>query len=214
MESLYHETNSLLQQTHFDLGTLEGMRNESDAQKIFQNIYERLKQIDGNCERLDVFVSKEPPHRRRTVKYKVDQLKFDCHSLQSTVDSMHMRMTSKWRAIAEREELLTQRFRPNDTTHVPIEEYELFFHDRLHSSHNAVDELISHGSAILEQIRLQGIGLRGIKRKVLDIGQTLGLSSTTLQMMERRLSGDWIIFYVGCMAFIVSMYVFYRFWKS
>ncbi|VBB25882.1 unnamed protein product [Acanthocheilonema viteae] len=173
MESLYHETNSLLQQIHFDLGNLEGMQNESDAQKIIQNIYQQLKQIDGNCERLDLYVSKEPPHRRRTVKYKVDQLKFDCHSLHSTVDNIHMRMTSKWRAIAEREELLTQRFRPNDTTHVLIEDCELFLHDRLQSSHTAVDELISHGSAILEQIRSQGIGLGGIKRKVLNIGQTV-----------------------------------------
>uniref|UniRef100_A0A0R3RR08 Golgi SNAP receptor complex member 2 n=1 Tax=Elaeophora elaphi TaxID=1147741 RepID=A0A0R3RR08_9BILA len=214
MESLYHETNGLLQQTHIDLGALEGMRNESDAQKIIQNIYQRLKQIDGNCERLDICVSKEPPHRRRTVKYKVDQLKFDCHSLHSTVDNMHMRMTSKWRAMAEREELLTQRFRPNDSTHVPIEDCELLLHDRLQSSHTAVDELISHGSAILEQIRSQGIGLKGIKRKVLDIGQTLGLSSTTLQMIERRVSEDWIIFGIGCVAFIISMYVFYRFWKG
>lgn len=65
------------------------------------------------------------------------------------------------------------RFRPNDTTHVQIEDSELFFHDHLQSSHTAVDELISHGSAILEQIRSQGMGLRGIKRKVLDIGQTV-----------------------------------------
>lgn len=45
MESLYQETNNLLQQTHFDLGTLEGMINESDAQKIIQNIYQRLKSV-------------------------------------------------------------------------------------------------------------------------------------------------------------------------
>lgn len=45
MESLYHETNSLLQQVHFDLGALESMRNESDAQKIIQNIYQRLKLV-------------------------------------------------------------------------------------------------------------------------------------------------------------------------
>ncbi|VDK62981.1 unnamed protein product [Onchocerca ochengi] len=214
MESLYHETNSLLQQTHFDLGTLESMRNESDAQKIIQNIYQRLKQIDGNCERLDIFVSKEPPNRRRTIKYKVDQLKFDCHSLHSTVDNIHMRMTTKWRTIAEREELLTQRFRPNDATRLPIDDSELFLHDRLQSSHSTIDELISHGSAILEQIRSQGIGLKGIKRKVLDIGQTLGLSSTTLQMIERRVSQDWIIFYIGCVIIIVFMYIFYRFWRG
>uniref|UniRef100_A0AAF5PKC5 Uncharacterized protein n=1 Tax=Wuchereria bancrofti TaxID=6293 RepID=A0AAF5PKC5_WUCBA len=181
------------------------MRNENDAQKIIQNIYQRLKQIDGNCERLDIFVSREPPHRRRTAKYKVDQLKFECHSLHSTVDNMHMRMTSKWRAFAELKGisfyLIHQcnfRFRLNDTTRVPIEDCELFFHDHLHSSHNAIDELISHGSVILEQTRSQGMGLRGIKHKVLNIGHAV----------------NWIIFCVGCMTFIVSMLFFYRFWKS
>ncbi|KAM3728498.1 Golgi SNAP receptor complex member [Dirofilaria immitis] len=173
-----------------------------------------LKQIDGNCERLDMFVSKEPPHRRRTAKYKVDQLKFDCRSLHSTVDNLHKHMTNKWRAIAEREELLTQRFRPNDTIRVSIEDNELFLHDRLQSSQNSIDEIIGHGSAILAQIRSQGIGLKGIKRKVLDIGQTLGLSSTTLQMIERRLREDWIIYCIGCVTITVSMYIFYRFWKG
>lgn len=65
------------------------------------------------------------------------------------------------------------RFRPNDATRLPIDDSELFLHDRLQSSHSTIDELISHGSAILEQIRSQGIGLKGIKRKVLDIGQTV-----------------------------------------
>lgn len=63
------------------------------------------------------------------------------------------------------------RFRPNDATQVPIEDSELLLHDHLKSSESAVDELLSHGSAVLEQIRAQGLGLRGIKRKVLDIGQ-------------------------------------------
>lgn len=214
MESLYHETNGLLQRTHFDLGALEGSCNENDAQKIIQNIYHRLKQIDGNCERLNVLVSKEPPSRRRSAKYKVDQLKFDCHSLHSAVDNIHMRLISQWRVVADREKLLTQRFRPNDATQVTIEDSELHLHDRLRSSHNAVDELISHGSAVLEQIRLQGMGLRNIKCKILHIGQQLGLSSTTIQMIERRTSEDWVIFCIGCMAIIVFMYIFYRVWKS
>lgn len=68
------------------------------------------------------------------------------------------------------------RFRPNDSTRVSIEDSELFLHDRLHSSHNAIDELISHGSVLLEQIRSQGIGLRGIKLKIVDIGQMVGSS--------------------------------------
>ncbi|VDN03072.1 unnamed protein product [Thelazia callipaeda] len=214
MESLYQETNLLVQRVQLDLGILEGAKNENDAQKIIPSIYQRLKQIDENCQRLDVLTRKEPPHRRRTVKYKVDQLRFDYESLQMAVNSMHMRLTNHWRAIAEREELLTQRFRPNETTLVQIEDNELVLHDRLKSSHSAMDELIGHSSAILEQIRLQGMGLRGIKRKILDVGVTLGLSSTTLRIIEKRLSEDSIIFCVGCIFVLLFMYVFYQFWKS
>ncbi|VDO38996.1 unnamed protein product, partial [Brugia timori] len=76
-------------------------------------------------------------------------------------------------------------FRPNDTTHVSIEDCELVLHDHLHSSHNAIDELISHGSAILEQIRSQGVGLRGIKHKVLSIGHTLSFMASIVQSIAR-----------------------------
>uniref|UniRef100_A0A0M3ILW2 Golgi SNAP receptor complex member 2 n=1 Tax=Ascaris lumbricoides TaxID=6252 RepID=A0A0M3ILW2_ASCLU len=156
--------------------------------------------IDGNCERLDLLVDKEPPTRRRHQRYKVDQLKFDCQSIHSAVSTIHLRLTNKWREMSEREELLTRS--------------ELLLNDRLHSSNTAVDELISHGTAVLEQIRSQGFNLRGVKRKILDIGQQLGLSSTTLRMIERRVSEDWIIFIIGCIVVLTFMYVFYRFWKG
>uniref|UniRef100_A0A183UZ78 Golgi SNAP receptor complex member 2 n=2 Tax=Toxocara canis TaxID=6265 RepID=A0A183UZ78_TOXCA len=214
METLYQQTNALLQQVHFGLGALENAKDESDAQKTIQVIYEQLRVIDGNCERLGILVDKEPPSRRRNQRYKVDQLKFDCHSLHSAVSSMHIRLTNKWREKTEREELLTRRFRPNDSTHLPMDDGELLLNDRLHSSNSAVDELISHGSAILEQIRSQGFGIRGVKRKVLDIGQQLGLSSTTLRMIERRVNEDWVIFIIGCVIVLIFMYVFYRFWKG
>lgn len=58
--------------------------------------------------------------------------------------------------------------------HVEIGDGELQLHDRLKSSHSAVDDLINHGSAVLEQIRMQGMGLRGVKRKVLEIGNQVG----------------------------------------
>uniref|UniRef100_F1LDF8 Golgi SNAP receptor complex member 2 n=1 Tax=Ascaris suum TaxID=6253 RepID=F1LDF8_ASCSU len=214
MESLYHQTNALLQQIHLGLGALENAKDESDAQKTVQIVYEQLRIIDGNCERLDLLVDKEPPTRRRHQRYKVDQLKFDCQSIHSAVSTMHLRLTNKWREMAEREELLTRRFRPNEATQLSMDDSELLLNDRLHSSNTAVDELISHGTAVLEQIRSQGFNLRGVKRKILDIGQQLGLSSTTLRMIERRVSEDWIIFIIGCIVVLTFMYVFYRFWKG
>lgn len=56
-----------------------------------------------------------------------------------------------------------------------MDDSELLLNDRLHSSNTAVDELISHGTAVLEQIRSQGFNLRGVKRKILDIGQQVNI---------------------------------------
>lgn len=43
MESLYHQTNALLQQIHLGLGALENAKDESDAQKTVQIVYEQLR---------------------------------------------------------------------------------------------------------------------------------------------------------------------------
>ena len=67
------------------------------------------RQIQANCQRLDQMASNEPPQRRRTVKMRVEQMKFDYNTAYSAVHNIQTRLTNKWRAVAEREELLTQR---------------------------------------------------------------------------------------------------------
>ncbi|KAH7728010.1 membrin [Aphelenchoides avenae] len=213
MEALYQQTNSQLQQLQFTLGRLEQCSNESEAQPLFQSAHQQMETINGNCRQLDNYVHKVPPTRRSTAKQRVDQLKYDCQSVNSAIGALQMRLTNKWRAMSEREELLTQRFKPNET-HLTVEDTELLVNDRLRQSHNAVDDLIAQGTAVLSSIRSQGMNLHGVKRKVLDIGQTLGLSSTTLRMIEKRLDEDWWVFIVGCILVLIFMYCFYRFWKG
>ncbi|KHJ93232.1 vesicle transport v-SNARE protein [Oesophagostomum dentatum] len=127
---------------------------------------------------------------------------------------MYTRLTAKWRAASEREELLHQRFRPNESTTLSLEDQELQMNDRLNSSNRQVDDLISQGVAVLESLRSQHMNLRGVRRKIMDIGSALGLSNTTLQMIDRRVREDWLIFLVGCVVTLIFMYAFYRFWKG
>uniref|UniRef100_A0A0N5AIZ2 Golgi SNAP receptor complex member 2 n=1 Tax=Syphacia muris TaxID=451379 RepID=A0A0N5AIZ2_9BILA len=214
MEVLYSETNALVGQVQSNLGILENSRDEAEAQKIIQSINEVLKVIERNCNNLEFYVGKEPPNRRRTAKCKVDQLKYDCQSLSAAASNIHTKLLSRWRAISEREELLTRRFRPNEPTHLTLDDSEIQLNDRLHSSNIAVDELISHGSAVLDQIRSQGFNLRGVRRRIADITQQLGLSSTTLRFIQRRISEDKVVFVVGCIFVLLFMYVFYRYWKN
>ncbi len=52
---------------------------------------------------------REPPVRRQTARYKVDQLKYDCQGVHTALAGMKTRLDNKWRAHAEREELLNRR---------------------------------------------------------------------------------------------------------
>uniref|UniRef100_A0A0K0D2Q3 Golgi SNAP receptor complex member 2 n=1 Tax=Angiostrongylus cantonensis TaxID=6313 RepID=A0A0K0D2Q3_ANGCA len=163
---------------------------------------------------LGILVNKESAARRHIVRLKVDQLKNDSQNIHYAMASIYSNLTAKWKAASEREELLHQRFRTNESTRLTLDDHELQMNDRLNSSNRHVDDLISQGVAVLENLRSQHMNLRGIRRKILDIGAALGLSSTTLQMIERRVSEDWLIFVVGCIVTLIFMYAFYRFWKG
>ncbi|KJH48260.1 vesicle transport v-SNARE protein [Dictyocaulus viviparus] len=214
LERLYQETSNLLQQTHFAMGRLERAKDEREANEISQQITGQLRTIDQNSGQLEILVNKEAPTRRHIVRVKVEQLKADSDSVRYAIAAINSRLTAKWRAISDREELLHQRFQTNESTRLCLEDHELHINDRLKSSNRQVDDLISHGAAVLENLRSQHMNLRGIRKKMLDIGAALGLSSTTLQMIDRRLGEDWLIFLVGCVVTLIFMYVFYRFWRG
>ncbi|CAI5454034.1 unnamed protein product [Caenorhabditis angaria] len=172
-----------------------------------------MRGLTENSRILDDYVSREPPARRQMARMKVDQLKSDVQRVELAVSGVHTKMTHKWRAASERDELLKQRFRPNDTA-LSIGDHELQMNDRLHTSHNHLDDLINQGSAVLDSLRSQHMNLRGVRRKILDVGQALGLSNSTLQVIDRRVREDWLIFVIGCIFCILFMYFFYRFWKG
>ncbi|CAA86311.1 Golgi SNAP receptor complex member 2 homolog memb-1 [Caenorhabditis elegans] len=213
MEALYQSTNFLLQKVQHDLGRLEGTQNEQDAQVVVQCIYGDVITLKENCQTLDNYVSREPPARRQAARMRVDQLRADVHRVDMAVSAVHTRMTQRWRAATERDELLRTRYRPNDTA-LSIGDHELLLNDRLQSSHTHLDDLISQGSAVLENLKSQHLNLRGVGRKMHEIGQALGLSNSTLQVIDRRVREDWILFVIGCIVCCIFMYAFYRFWRG
>ncbi|KAI6186884.1 hypothetical protein M3Y98_00181700 [Aphelenchoides besseyi] len=213
MDATYQQTRVLMERVRSALGRLELTTNESEAQPYFQEVFQQLNEIGENCKRFDELIAKEPPTKKRQSKIRADQLKHDYKCVNASLNALQTRLTNKWRHAAEREELLHQRFRPNET-HLNMEDAELQMNDKLKQSHSAIDELIAHGTSVLDSIRSQGSNLTGIRQRVLDIGQTLGLSGTTLRMIERRVSEDWIIFVIGCIFVLIFMFCFYRFWMG
>jgi golgi SNAP receptor complex member 2 len=60
-----------------------------------------------------------------------------------------------------------------------------------------MDDLLSAGSNILESMRDQRGVLKGARKKLLDIAGTLGLSNTTMRMIEKRAAQDKVLLIAG-----------------
>jgi Golgi SNAP receptor complex protein 2 len=112
----------------------------------------------------------------------------------------------------EREELLTRRRRRRD---VGMGDAESAMQDlaeestSLGTSQNLVGDLIMSGQAQLNSLIDQRRRMRGVKKMVLNIGNTLGLSRQTMRMIERRDEND---MYLVCTGMLVTCIVIYIVW--
>lgn len=84
----------------------------------------------------------------------------------------------------------------------------------LSKTENAVDDFIAQGRGFLESMQQQRTMLKGAHRKMLDVGNTLGLSNGTMRWVERRMSEDTYIFYGGAAVVLITLYLVYRWVKG
>jgi len=214
MDSLFLETNNLLEHVQRALATLERATNADQAQQIDGHISKQLDLILSNCERLDALVSKEPPARRRNAKYRVDQLKYDAQHVRSSVYNLQQKLVARWRNEQEREELLNRRFTANDSTTISLLDGDLDHHNRLLSMDNKMDGLISTGYTALENLRWQGKTLKGARKRMLDFANTLGLSNLVMRRIETRTFQDKIILFGGMIVTLIIMFLLYKWLKG
>lgn len=199
METLYHQTNLLVQKTQEKFQNLEKYKgNHTDS--IEAAIQSEIDTIISNCERLDILVHKEPLSRRQNAKLRIDQLKYDTRHLQAALRMYQHEIFKKRQEEKEREELLSRRFTRNsmseqDTT--ILIDHSVQHNMSLQNANRGVDDMLRSGSSILENMREQRNTLKGAHRRMIDIANTLGLSNTTMRLIERRASEDKYILFGG-----------------
>lgn len=187
MEALYFQTNSLIQETQQCFQQLSSVRVDSVA--VEADIQTKLATVNANCDRLDVLLYKVPVAQRQNAKMRIDQLKYDVRHLQAALKLYQDKKARKEMELAERESLLNKRFTANSETSIDID-YSLQHHNSMQNAHRGVDEMLWTGSNILDGLRNQRETLKGAKKRILDVGNTLGLSNQTMKMIERRLAED------------------------
>ncbi len=118
-------------------------------------------------------------------------------------------VNSNLRVQREREELLTRRRRRRE---VGLGNAESEMQDyaqesqSLAQSQNMVGELLMSGQAQLSSLIDQRRRMRGVKRMVLNIGNVIGLSQTTMRQIEKRDENDMYLVFAGMFVTCVVIY--------
>ena len=204
METLYHQTNKLVHETQHLFSQLERKQSNLSPEEIEYEIELKINNINSNCERLDILCTKGPMSQRQNAKMRVDQLKYDSRHLTAALNSWRNMIMRKKREEDEREALLSRRFTTNDHVDIFIDP-SIQFNSSVNNAVHGVDELIQHGSGILENLRSQRFTLKGAHKRLTDIGHTLGLSGTTMRLISERGRQDKFILIAGMVITLIIM---------
>ncbi|XP_039966251.1 probable Golgi SNAP receptor complex member 2 [Bactrocera neohumeralis] len=213
METLYHQTNRMIQeieQTFQKLAQTSGL----DTADVENEIQMKITAVNSNCDRLDVLLYKVPASQRPSAKMRIDQLKYDTRHLQSSLQLYREKRQRRLVELSEREQLLSHRFSANNTgaTETCLDiDYSLQHHTQLNNAHQGVDEMIASGGNILSSLINQRETLKGAHQRIHAIGSTLGLSNHTMKLIERRFVEDKYIMLGGmCVTlFIIGLVIYF-----
>uniref|UniRef100_A0A8D8YDT4 Golgi SNAP receptor complex member 2 n=1 Tax=Cacopsylla melanoneura TaxID=428564 RepID=A0A8D8YDT4_9HEMI len=212
MEALYHQTNRMVLETQEYFHNLDRIVGD-DSEQINKEIQDRLNSISKNCEKLSIMLFKEPLAKRHNTKLKLDQLKYDLQHLQAGFRSYQFAKQRKKQDELEREQLLSRRFTATDSDNTTILiDHNLQHQQSLINVNNRTDELLNAGMSMLNNIREQGMSMKSTQMRIRNIANTLGLSNTTMRLIEKRVQQDKYILLGGMavtMVIIVVVIVYF-----
>jgi golgi SNAP receptor complex member 2 len=179
-----------------------GMLNPSE-------LYLVLDELSMQLDIMEQLVQRETPAQRDVWKRKILDLRDDAKSLRRMGDDYDRRMNANMRHQRERDELL--RRRKQQTHHSNIDERDMSNladeGQSLQQSQYMVGDILASGEASLMGLRGQREKIGGITRTVMNISNRLGLTQSTMRIIERRDITDAYLVLGGMIVTLVVLYV-------
>jgi len=185
------------------------------VERLEAEVRGRLETLWSNSERLEMLASKEPGARRQAARGRVDQLKGDLQHLGASLASLQSRREQRMREASDREALLRTEFTTNaasreSETSIMIDR-ALQHQQDLGRVNSYMDDVLGQGAEILKGLQDQRDVLKGARRKLLDVANSLGMSDTVIRLIERRGAGDKYILVGGMVATCTFMFLVLRY---
>jgi Golgi SNAP receptor complex protein 2 len=155
---------------------------------------------------------KETPAQREMWKLKILELREDSQSIRRQGEHYDRMVSAGVRQRRERDELLARR-RHNRTNGggSNVDEMQQLAEeaDSLANSQGMMNELLASGQANLSNLVGQRSRMRWVNRKMFDIGNKIGLSNSTMRMIEKRDATDAYLVLGGMMVTMLVIYFLY-----
>jgi Golgi SNAP receptor complex protein 2 len=159
---------------------------------------------------LENLTHKETPSQREIWKHKILELREDQQSIRRQGEHYDRMVSAGIRQRRERDELLARRRRHRGGGDNADEMQQLSEEaDSLANSHGMVNELLASGQSSLNSLVNQRQRMRWVNRKMLDIGNKIGLSNSTMRMIERRDATDAYLVFGGMIVTLLVIYFLY-----
>ncbi|OLL26126.1 Protein transport protein bos1 [Neolecta irregularis DAH-3] len=155
------------------------------------------------------------PVKREAALVKLKDFRKDLTEIRTQLDNIK-KQSEDSELNSHRSELFGRRAFSNSTpenpyahTRTPVrtstsrEDAEFRESDFLGKTDSQLDDFISHGKAVLDNLLEQKAFVKNTQRRVFDVANTLGLSRDTIRFVERRTTQDKWIFWGGAIFTLV-----------
>ncbi|KAL7438035.1 hypothetical protein ACHAXH_003311 [Discostella pseudostelligera] len=178
------------------------------ASELFLSLDELYRQLDM----MENLALKETPAQREMWKRKILELREDSQSIRRQGEHYDRMVSAGVRQRRERDELLARR-RHNRTNGGGgnVDEMQQLAEeaDSLANSQGMMNELLASGQANLSNLVGQRSRMRWVNRKMFDIGNKIGLSNSTMRMIEKRDATDAYLVLGGMIVTVLVIYFLY-----
>lgn len=174
-------------------------------------LYLVLDELSMQLDIMDQLVQRETPAQREVWKRKILELREDARSLRRLGQDYDRRMNANVRHQRERDELL--RRRRQRTPHGTVDERDMSNladeGQSLQQSQVMTADLIASGQASLSSLRQQREQMGGITGVLFQMSNRLGLTQSTMRIIERRDITDAYLVFGGIIVTLIVLYIFW-----
>lgn len=213
MDINFGKAHKLISQIREELGKLANVSSASSAE--ISNLNGQLSAsfvtLQTTTKNLDNMLMREINQAKRQIgKEKLSRLNEEVKGLEQEWNTLKKKHSEKVVSKNERNELLEQRNRSSlqrDQETTILMDHGIVQRESLDRASNRMDEFITLGQTVLQNLQQQQATLKGTRKKLLDIANQLGLSQHVIRLIERRSKEDTYILVAGIVITLLIMWL-------